>query len=95
MGIDRVEVASDDGIKFLGVEIGSRHTRIQAKKLKGLKLKLKLKLKVEQLTRRNGGRNLESVISKLNPVIRGFAYDFSIANCKTQFKSLSEWIDED
>ncbi len=77
---------SDEGIKFLGVEIGSRYTRIQPKKLKDFKKKVK------QLTKRNGGRNLESVISYLNPVIRGFANYFSIANCKRDFKALAGWI---
>nr|WP_248386623.1 hypothetical protein [Vibrio sp. ED004] len=32
---------SRDGVKFLGVEIGSQFTRIQTKKLKGFKSKLK------------------------------------------------------
>ena len=77
---------SDDGIKFLGVEIGSRYTRIQQKKLKGFKQKVK------GMTGRNGGINLATVIKRLNPVIRGFANYFSIANCKREFKSLAQWI---
>ena len=77
---------SDDGIKFLGVEIGSRHTRIQKKKLKGFKQKVKA------MTRRNGGMNLATMISQLNPVIRGFTNYFSIANCKREFELLAQWI---
>lgn len=77
---------SDEGIKFLGVEIGSEYTRIQEKKLKGFKQKVK------QLTKRNGGKNLEAVIKQLNPVLRGFANYFSIANCKTEFNQLAAWI---
>ena len=77
---------SNDGVKFLGVEIGSRHTRIQEKKLKGLKQK------VRQLTKRNGGKNLTEVIGQLNPVIRGFANYFSIADCSRQLKALASWI---
>ncbi|WP_241910014.1 reverse transcriptase domain-containing protein, partial [Vibrio breoganii] len=41
---------SKDGVRFLGVEIGSRYTRIQAKKLVEFKRKLK------QMTKRNGGK---------------------------------------
>ena len=77
---------SDDGIRFLGVEIGSRFTRIQEKKLQGFKRKVK------QLTKRNGGKNLAAVIEQLNPVLRGFANYFSIANCHQAFMALSGWI---
>lgn len=77
---------SDDGVKFLGVEIGSRYTRIQDKKIQGLKRTVK------QLTKRNGGKNLVAVIEQLNPVLRGFANYFSIANCSRVFKALSAWI---
>lgn len=77
---------SDAGIKFLGVEIGSRFTRIQEKKLHGFKRK------VRQLTKRNGGKNLAAVIRQLNPLLRGFANYFSIANCRRAFRALSAWI---
>ena len=77
---------SDAGIKFLGVEIGSRFTRIQEKKLQGFKLK------VRRLTKRNGGKNLAAVIRQLNPLLRGFANYFSMANCGRAFKALSAWI---
>lgn len=77
---------SNDGIKFLGVEIGSRHTRIQQKKLKGFKQKVKA------MTKRNGGLNLVEIITRLNPVIRGFANYFSIANCKGALQSLTQWV---
>lgn len=77
---------SDDGVKFLGVEIGSRYTRIQDKKLKGFKQKIK------QLTKRNGGKNLVEIIKQLNPVVRGFANYFSIANCQREFNKLARWL---
>lgn len=77
---------SDAGIKFLGVEIGSRFTRIQEKKLQGFKQK------VRRLTKRNGGKSLAAVIRQLNPLLRGFANYFSIANCGRAFKALSAWI---
>jgi len=77
---------SDVGVKFLGVEIGSYYTRIQPKKLRGFKMKLK------QLTRRNGGKPLASVIKELNPIIRGFSQYFRIANANRVFKGLTGWI---
>ena len=77
---------SDNGVRFLGVEIGSRHTRIQDKKLR------QFRDKVRQLTRRNGGGNLEETIARLNPLLRGFANYFRIANSHRDFKALSGWI---
>lgn len=77
---------SSEGIKFLGVEIGSQFTRIQEKKLQGFKTKVK------KLTRRNQGQNLTAVIKQLNPVVRGFANYFRIANCSREFKKLAGWI---
>jgi group II intron reverse transcriptase/maturase len=77
---------SDNGVKFLGVEIGSRYTRIQQSKLQGFKVKVK------ELTKRNGGQNLAEVIKRLNPVIRGFVNYFCIANCKRELKRLAGWI---
>lgn len=77
---------SDDGVKFLGVEIHSGFTRIQDKKLKAMKMK------VRQITKRNQGTNLDGVIRKLNPILRGFANYFRIANSKREFKRLMGWV---
>lgn len=74
------------GVKFLGVEIGLRWTRIQPKKVAAFKDK------VRRLTRRNSPVNLEQVIADLNPVLRGFANYFRMANCKTMFGELARWI---
>lgn len=73
------------GVKFLGVSIHTMYTRIQPTKIRSFKDKVK------QLTRRNGGRNLDDVIDDLNPVLRGFAFYFRIANCKKMLKTLSNW----
>ena len=77
---------SDGGVKFLGVEIRSVYTRIQEKKL------IKLKEKVKQITRRSSWTNVAGVIRELNPVIRGFATYFKIANCSRELKRLMGWI---
>ncbi len=77
---------SNDGIKFLGVIIGSRHTQIQEKKLRTLKDKVK------QITKRNGGRNLAMLLKELNPVLRGFVNYFKIANITRILANLAAWI---
>lgn len=79
-------VHSNKGIPYLGVEIGSRYTRIQEKKVKGFKRKAKA------LTRRNRSGNLNEVIVKLNPLMRGFSNYFRVANCKRMLDDLMAWI---
>ena len=79
-------VCSSKGVKFLGVEIYTKYTRIQDKKIKAFKEKVK------SITRRNSPVNLEKVIEDLNPVLRGFSNYFRIANCKGVFLSLAQWI---
>lgn len=77
---------SNDGVKFLGVEIHSNYTRIQVRKVE------RFKQKVKALTRRGGGKPLTVVITHLNPVLRGFYQYFRVANCKGQLIKLMRWI---
>ena len=79
-------VHASRGVKFLGVEIGVTWTRIQAKKVAALKAKVKA------ITRRNSPVNLKQVIADLNPVLRGYANYFRMANCKGLFHELMSWI---
>jgi group II intron reverse transcriptase/maturase len=74
------------GVKFLGVSIGSAMTRIQRRKVRVFKAKVKA------MTRRNSPVNLKKVIADLNPLLRGFANYFRIANCKKEFSRLMRWI---
>jgi group II intron reverse transcriptase/maturase len=75
-----------EGVKYLGVVISSQHTAIQEKKLQAFKEK------VRKITRRNSPVNLEQLIKELNPLCRGFANYFRIANCKGKFRELMQWI---
>ena len=77
---------ASQGVKFLGVEISSTWTRIQDKKVSALKDKVKA------ITRRSSPVNLEQVIADLNPILRGFANYFRMANCKGVFSELAVWI---
>jgi len=70
----------------LGVVIRTGFTGIQEKKIR------ELKGKVKKITRRNSPVNLGKVIADLNPLVRGFANYFRIANCKEVFKELSGWV---
>lgn len=79
-------VHSSKGVKYLGVEIHTSYTRIKREKVH------EFKAKVRKITRRNSPVNLKKVIADLNPVVRGFAYYFRIANCKTEYQALMQWI---
>jgi len=79
-------VHASQGVKFLGVTISTAWTTIQDKKIDAFKEKVKA------ITRRNSPVNLEQVIADLNPVLRGFANYFRMANCKSLFTELAVWI---
>jgi hypothetical protein len=79
-------VHSGRGVNFLGVIIFTGFTLIQKDKLK------RFKERVRKMTRRNSPVNVEKVIAELNPVSRGFANYFRIANCSKQFSRLAKWI---
>ena len=79
-------VHSDEGVSFLGVVIYTEFTLIQKDKIK------RFKDRVRKMTRRNSPVNLEKVIAELNPVSRGFANYFRIANCNRKFYRLARWI---
>jgi RNA-directed DNA polymerase len=87
INLEKTHVAhSAQGIKFLGVKIFTEFTLIQKQKVKDFKSKIKM------MTRRNQGVNLEAVIKRINPVLRGFSNYFCIANCKRLFNELMSWI---
>jgi RNA-directed DNA polymerase len=79
-------VHASQGVKFLGVTISTAWTKIQDKKIDAFKEKVKA------ITRRNSPVNLEQVIADLNPVLRGFANYFRMANCQSLFNDLAVWI---
>jgi len=87
VNLEKTHIAhSSKGIKYLGVIIFTKFTLIQQEKLKGFKAKVK------KLTRRTQGVNIETVIKRLNPILRGFSNYFRIANCNGIFKDLMGWI---
>jgi RNA-directed DNA polymerase len=79
-------VHSSKGVKYLGVEIHTGYTRIKRAKVR------EFRDKVRKITRRTSPVNLKKVIADLNPVVRGFAYYFRIANCKSEYQALMQWI---
>ena len=74
------------GIAYLGFIIYSKYVTIHPKKIKAIKDK------VRQLTPRTHGMNVEQMIKRLNPILRGWANYFRIANCKNVLAQLMGWI---
>lgn len=77
---------ASQGVKFLGVVIGTRHTRIAPNKVAAFKATVK------RITRRTSPVNLAQVIADLNPVLRGWGNYFRMANCKGLYGELTGWI---
>ena len=77
---------SDEGVTFLGVVLYTHYTRIQDKKV------VKLKHTLKALTKRNRGAGLAGIIRELNPVLRGFANYFRVANCARVLKQVMGWV---
>lgn len=75
-----------EGVPYLGVVIHSKYTRIKEERLQVFKDKIR------SCTRRNSPVNLKKVISDLNPILRGFANYFKVANCKSVFHTMMRWI---
>jgi RNA-directed DNA polymerase len=51
----------------------------------------RFKERVRVLTRRQQGRNIESVIERLTPYVRGWARYFGVAHCARVFTALDSW----
>ena len=76
----------DKGIAYLGFIIKRKYISIQPKRIE------KLKDKIRELTPRNSGLNVEYMVWKLNPILRGWCNYFKIANCKSTFANIIGWI---
>jgi len=75
-----------EGIPYLSVVIKTRFTSIKKSKI------VAFKKRVKAITRRNSPVNLEQVIKDLNPLLRGFANYYKVANCRSVLRELATWI---
>ncbi len=74
------------GVAYLGFIIRPKALSIHPKKIKAFKDRIR------QITPRNHGMNVEEMVKRLNPALRGWANYFRVANCKGLFAQLMEWI---
>lgn len=73
------------GVAYLGFVIYSKNVCIHPKKIKAFKDV------IHQLTPRNHGMNVEEMVRRLNPILRGWISYFRIANCKGVIRELMGW----
>lgn len=75
-----------EGFEFLGFHFRSFRLGIRARSLE------KFKDRVRLVTCRQQGRNVEAILDDLNPVLRGFANYFGVAQVYHSFRDLDKWI---
>lgn len=74
------------GVAYLGFTIRPNLVTIHPKKIAAFKGKIR------EMTPRNHGMNVEEMVKRINPVLRGWANYYRIANCKKLFAELMGWI---
>lgn len=74
-----------EGFEFLGFHFRRSRLGIRQRSIE------KFKDRVRSVTRRQQGRNVEAVLDDLNPVIRGFAGYFGVAQVSHAFRDLDKW----
>jgi group II intron reverse transcriptase/maturase len=75
-----------EGFEFLGFRFRSIRLGIRPKAIERFKDKVRL------LTRRQQGRNLDAILEDLNPVLRGFANYFGVADVQATLERLDSWV---
>lgn len=75
-----------EGFEFLGFHFRGFRLGIRARSLETFKDR------VRDVTRRQQGRNVEAILQDLNPVIRGYANYFGVAEVFRTFRVLDKWI---
>jgi group II intron reverse transcriptase/maturase len=84
---EKTRIASPkEGFDFLGFRIQTHSIAVRPKSLD------RFKDKVRTLTRRQQGKNVDAVLEKLNPVLRGWAGYFGWGNVQRLFWRMDQWI---
>jgi RNA-directed DNA polymerase len=84
--ISTVTTAGLLGFAFYLVAGGKVRVRVHTKARK------RLKVRIKQLTRRNWGVSMEHRIAKLNRYIAGWCAYFGVADTRSVFEELDEWL---
>ena len=79
-------MAAWTGFRFLGFQFKRGFISVSPQAID------RFKDKVRVLTRRQQGTNIETVIERLTPLIRGWARYYGVAHCAHDFRALDRWI---
>jgi len=82
----RIIYHAEGSFDFVGFLIHRRYLWPRMKTL------MRFKEKVRYATRRQQGRNVQKVIARLNPILRGFGNYYRVANIKGLCEELDGWI---
>ena len=84
---EKTQITSvQQGVPYLGFIIRPKSISIHPQKVAAFKAKIK------QMTPRNHGMNVEAMIKRINPVLRGWINYYQIANCKGLLREIMGWI---
>ena len=84
---EKTQITSvDQGVKYLGFVIYPKYVTIDPQKIKSLKDTIR------KLTPRNHPMNVEAIVKRINPILRGWINYFRAANCKGVVQKLMGWI---
>ncbi len=64
------------GVAYTGIHNQAKYSNNTSKKIAAFKGKIR------EMTPRNHGMNVEEMVKRINPVLRGWANYYRIANCK-------------
>ena len=87
VNMEKTHISSVEiGIKYLGFMIGTKYVSIDKERIK------RFKDKIRELTPRNSGIPVTKMIARLTPILRGWGQYFRVADCKSHFQKLMQWI---
>lgn len=87
VNMEKTHISSVElGIKYLGFVIRLNYVSIDKERIK------RFKEKIRKLTPRNSGIPVTKMIQRLTPILRGWGQFFRVANCKSLFQDLMQWI---
>ena len=87
VNMEKTHISSvEEGIKYLGFVIRRKYVSIDKERVK------RFKDKIRSLTPRNSGIPVTRMIRRLTPILRGWGQYFRVANCKSLFEDLMQWI---
>ncbi len=91
-----VDLTKGEGFSFLGFDfrrVLSKNWKWRADRKPRMKSRVKLTQKISEICRRNRSRPVKELISKMNPVLRGWVNYFRVGNSAETFWCIRHWVE--